>query len=242
MERIALISDIHGNMPALNSVLHDIRNRQIFRIICLGDLIGKGPEGDQVVDTLRQCCETVLQGNWDESMSKPAKCEVGKWHRERLGQERLAYLGSLPYASEFWLSGRRMRLFHASPFGVHHRIKQFDDLDKRLAMFDNTEHTLSQIPPDVVGYGDLHNAFMQHLGGRLLFNVGSVGNPLDFPLACYTIIEGVYGKEEPDGFNLQIVRVPYDIDEAIKIAEDLKMPNRIPYANELRTAKYRHHS
>ena len=49
MDQIALISDIHGNIPALEATLHDIRRRHIQRIFCLGDLVGKGPHSDQAV-------------------------------------------------------------------------------------------------------------------------------------------------------------------------------------------------
>ena len=53
MDRIALISDIHGNIPALKATLCDIKRRGIQRVFCLGDLVGKGPSSDQVVDICR---------------------------------------------------------------------------------------------------------------------------------------------------------------------------------------------
>lgn len=68
MDRIALISDIHGNMPALEATLADIQRRDIERIFCLGDLVGKGPHSAQVVDSCRQVCEATVKGNWDEGI------------------------------------------------------------------------------------------------------------------------------------------------------------------------------
>ena len=65
MEKIAIISDIHGNLPALEAVLLDIERRGIKRIICLGDLVGKGPDSAAVVDRIKEVCESVVQGNWD---------------------------------------------------------------------------------------------------------------------------------------------------------------------------------
>ena len=62
MAQIALISDIHGNIPALEAVLRDIQRRGIETIYCLGDLIGKGPHGDVAVDMVRTHCQQVIKG------------------------------------------------------------------------------------------------------------------------------------------------------------------------------------
>ena len=63
MDRIAIISDIHGNIPALEATLRDIQRRNIKRIFCLGDLVGKGPHSDQAVDICREVCEGIIRGN-----------------------------------------------------------------------------------------------------------------------------------------------------------------------------------
>lgn len=66
VERIALISDVHGNLTALDAVLADIAMRGIRRIINLGDTAGKGPRGDAAVWRVRQVCEQNIRGNWDD--------------------------------------------------------------------------------------------------------------------------------------------------------------------------------
>ncbi|HZG69042.1 MAG TPA: hypothetical protein VEZ12_20075, partial [Herpetosiphonaceae bacterium] len=93
--------------------------------------------------------------------------------------------------------------------------------------------------PDVVGYGDLHRAFLKSFQGKILFNVGSVGNPLDVPQASYAILEGQYDSKADAPFSIQLIRVPYDIELAVRQAEDEHMPELAPYAAELRTAIYR---
>src|SRR5262249_29840307 len=113
MERIAVISDIHGNMPALEAVIKDIRRRRIKRIICLGDLVGKGPQPAEAVDRIREVCELTVQGNWDAGITLPQDKESGIWQQEKLGPERLNYLQSLPFSVDLHLSGRWFRLFHA---------------------------------------------------------------------------------------------------------------------------------
>lgn len=243
MERIAVISDIHGNIPALEAVLDDIRERGIGRIVCLGDLIGKGPHSERAVDLVRESCEIVVQGNWDEFITRPTDKPDLQWHRNRLGEDRLAYLKGLPFCAEFWCSGRFVRLFHASPESVHRRVQPWDTVQTRLTMFDNTEST--GVPehggqPDVIGYGDVHNAYLQHFPGRMLFNAGSVGNPLEITQASYAVIEGRCGSREKGAFSVSLVRVPYDIEEAVRMAaKEEGMPFMKEYVQELRTGRYR---
>ncbi|QQZ59438.1 metallophosphoesterase family protein [Paenibacillus sonchi] len=239
METIAIISDIHGNATALETVLADIQQRRISRIFCLGDLVGKGPNSDRAVDLIREHCEKVVRGNWDEFIAGDSELEVIKWHQALLGKERLAYLSGLPFSIEFWMSGRYIRLFHASPRSVNERVQPWDDLELRVSLFEPSELCGSQLPADVAGYGDIHGAYLQHLAGKTLFNAGSVGNPLDLTQASYVIMEGNYGSGDPAPLNIQFVRVPYDIERAVQQAVDSQMPHLEPYIKELRTAEYR---
>ncbi|MEW9701095.1 metallophosphoesterase [Paenibacillus sp. SI8] len=239
MEKIAVISDIHGNMPACEAVLTDIRDRGISRIFCLGDLVGKGPHSDLAVDRIRDACETVIMGNWDDFISKPTDNPTLNWHQHRLGSGRMDYLQSLPFSCEFWMSGKYVRLFHASPRSVYERIQPWDTMEKRLSMFEPSSLCVEEMQAaDMAGYGDVHNAYLQNLNGRTLFNVGSVGNPLDMPQASYAILEGRYDSREAAALNIQLVRVPYDIELAVQQAKEEEMPELEPYIIELRTGTY----
>ena len=211
MDRIAVLSDIHGNMPALEAALDDIRQRGVTRILCLGDLVGKGPDSARAVDLCRDVCDAVVRGNWDDGILAESDHPTLQWHQRQLGPERLAYLANLPPTIEFIMSGRRVRLFHASAQGIYHRVHMNDTPDNHLAMFDNTPFTGDSFVPDVVGYGDIHTAYLQTFQQRILFNVGSVGNPLDLTQASYVVMEGSYGSHAARPFGLQFVRVPYDI-------------------------------
>ncbi|WP_275693226.1 metallophosphoesterase [Nocardioides sp. TF02-7] len=73
LDRIALISDVHGNLTALEAVLADIEARGIERVLNLGDYVGKGPRGREVVDRCRERCEVNLLGNWDDFLPDPAR-------------------------------------------------------------------------------------------------------------------------------------------------------------------------
>jgi predicted phosphodiesterase len=239
MDQVAIISDLHGNIPALEATLNDMKRRNIKRIFCLGDLVGKGPHSDKVVDICQDVCETTIKGNWEDFMVRESDNPTIIWHQQRLGAERLAYIDNLSHTIEFHMSGRRVRLFHASQESVYYRVRMEDPRDKHLEMFANTDFTGHTPEPDVVGYGDIHRAYVMTFQHQMLFNTGSVGNPLDITQASYAILERTYGSECADTFSVHLIRVPYDIELAIKQAADEEMPSLEPYANELRTAKYR---
>lgn len=245
IEQIAIISDIHGNLTALEAVLADCRARGISTIYNLGDLAGKGPDGPEVIDLCREVCDVNIFGNWDDLMLREETQSVSvQWHQQRLGPERRAWLRSLPLSADFRLSGRGIRLFHASAQDVWHRVYPQASHETKLAMFQNTELTGYDHPePDVVGYGDIHHAFITPFftpKNKTLFNAGSVGNSLDEPRATYVLLSGVQdGADWEHPFAMQIIRLPYDVDSVIARARALTMPRTDELAIELKEAIYR---
>ena len=237
MERIAIISDIHGNMPALEAVFEDIKSRGINTIYCLGDLAGKGPSSSEAVDMIIKHCEVVVKGNWDYYMTEVNDNKALKWHQKKLGDERLKYMKELPIYHEFYMSGKLVRLCHADPNNLFHRTYLSTEETERLELFKATP-TLNR-ETDVLGYGDIHGAHVDNFEGKTIFNVGSVGNPLEITQASYGIIEGNLNDKEKASFTVSLVRVPYDIESAVKQAESTDMPDKKEYIKELRTAVYR---
>ncbi|AFQ42828.1 metallophosphoesterase family protein [Desulfosporosinus meridiei] len=237
MERIAIISDIHGNLPALEAVLEDIKSKNIQRIFCLGDVAGKGPSPAETVDLIKARTEIVIKGNWDCYLTEQSGPAVLKWHQDRLGIERLNYLRSLPIYKEFYISGKLLRLCHASPNDLFHRVYLSSEINKRLKLFEATP-TLN-VEADIVGYGDIHSAHIDNFSGKTIFNVGSVGNPLDMTQASYGIIEGNLGNRDEGSLAISLVRVPYNVELSIAQAELTDMPEKQEYIDELRTGIYR---
>lgn len=239
MDRIAIISDIHGNIPALEAVLEDIRLRGADEIFCLGDLVGKGPDSGEAVDLVRSACAQVVAGNWDLFIAGESAHSMIKWHQALLGEDRLQYLAGLPFCMEFRMSGQLVRLFHASPRSVNERILPWDDMEKRLSLFDPSPLCREQETAAVAGYGDIHSAYLQNLDGKILFNTGSVGNPLDMPQASYAILDGTLDSSRLSSMSIQLVKVPYNLERAVQLAIKADMPGLDPYIRELRTAVYR---
>ncbi len=241
MDKIAIISDIHGNLTALEHVLSDIADRGITRIMCLGDLIGKGPLPAECMDLVLSSCESVVKGNWDHLATQWKNRAFMQWHREKLGQERIERLFELPVYVEFLMSGRLVRLCHASPHDLFHRVFMHSEPHERMRLFSATP-TWAQ-DADVLGYGDIHGAYVEHFTGvnrgKVIFNAGSVGNPLEIPQASYAVLEGSYGSKTAMPFSITLTRVPYDIEEAVRLAMDSGMPHLEEYIDELRTGVYR---
>ncbi|WP_420110923.1 metallophosphoesterase family protein [Pseudactinotalea sp.] len=240
-DRIALISDVHGNLTALEAVLADIAERGIERVLNLGDVAGKGPRGSACVDLTQQVCEVTVRGNWDDNLPVCGDTEPAEflWWRDELRQDQRDWLTSLPLSDDLLMSGRHIRLFHASATSphvrvhVHHTDEQFD------GMFVNTEMTGDGPEPSVVVYGDIHDAYVTSREGRTLANAGSVGNPLDEPTPSYLVLEGVLDSPDPAPFGMHLQRVPYDVEAEIAVAHALGMPTADVWEVELRTARYR---
>lgn len=253
-EPIAILADIHANITALEAVLEDVRERGLRQVVVLGDIVGKGPNPAACVDAVRELNCPVIQGNWDELIVRDlanvnaSMLEAIQYQRNQLGAERLEYLRRLPFSLDLKRQAGLVRLLHASPQDLWHRVG-FRALiggktDQLAGMFAATEHVgLERQMPDAVGYGDIHTAFVLNLPGyapefaevkgRVLFNVGSVGNPMDMPVPVYGILGGGPGIE------VSLVRVPYDNELECQRAVDSQMPHLEEYLEETRFARYR---
>ncbi|MDR0862313.1 MAG: metallophosphatase family protein [Oscillospiraceae bacterium] len=240
--KIALIADIHGNLPAMEAVLRDIETQGVNRIICLGDMVGKGPKSRAAIDLCRQNCDEIVIGNWEHGLFRDFArltggdtrdiSERARWFMREIGEERMEYVGALPHSTEFAFGGKLVRLFHAHPLNFN-RYFPNSPLEQRMELFGSAESSEEKRAADVAVYADIHTPYIQTLSERRLVNIGSVGNPLDIPRASYVVVED--GGEETD---IQLVRVDYDIDRAVELAWQCQTPDLEGYITELRTAKY----
>ena len=263
MEKIAIISDIHANITALEAVLEDIRSRNIDKIFCLGDIVIKGPNPDKVIDIIKEKCDVVIKGNCDESVASSRAVEKKYWTRMKIGENRAEYLKNLPVMYEFYMSGHLIRLFHSSPLGLdlicnpafsnaQNRYAK-SEIVNSLEMFKNTEFiskTEKDPIPDIVGYGHIHTPNLYRYHNKLLFNPGSVGAADEMlnlgdendltnkfsTVASYAIIEGVFDSKEMDSISITHIRVPYEISKEIENLEKSDMPGKEKTIFLLKTA------
>lgn len=249
MDKIAIISDVHGNITALNEVLTDIKNKQISKIISLGDNITKCTHPDLVLDILKKECEIILLGNCDYEICKPESKNKNFWTRNKIGENNANYILTLPKSYEFYLSGHLIRLFHASPYSLtqifnpmysHGDNNSIEITPDKL--FDNTSFISKSKEdpiPDIIGYGHIHTPLIVRYKNKTIFNPGSVGVPIEMlnnnindktnifsTVASYIILEGNLNSTNLSSISFQLVRVPYNIEKKIKDLKKSDMPNK----------------
>lgn len=245
-DRIALLSDVHGNRPALQAVLSDIAATRISRIFCLGDLVGYGPDPNGVIDLLRERQIPSLLGNYDEGVGwETGDCgcfypdeqakEIGKASYEftsaAVTPDRKAYLRSLPRELHVELADKRIHLVHGSPRRINeYLLKDRDERTYLRLAGDETD--------DVLAFGHTHDPWFRQFGGKLFVNVGSVGRPKDGdPRATYVILSLRLGDRPgttaPEAIEVEIQRVEYDVEAVAQSILEVGLPATL--ADLLRT-------
>lgn len=259
MDKIAIISDIPGNLEALKSVLDDIKEKNINKIFCLGDIIAKGTRQQECVNLVKENCEVIIKGNCDEyftrdiDLSNKSQSEVNRiiWNKNKLNEETKQFLNSLPYCYEFYMSGRLVRLVHAHPEKIDKFVGNIDKIDRLYELFLPNFNTISDKKADVLIYGHIHTPYVQEIYNRMIINTGSVGNAIDVfrndekdgnvkntTVANYLILSGNFGSKNIDEkISYELVCVPYDIDKELYENDDnIEFES---YIEEIRKGKYR---
>lgn len=257
--KIAIISDIHGNLEALKSVLNDIESKNINRIYCLGDIIAKGSHPKECIGLIKEKCEVVLKGNCDEyftsniDLSNKTTQEIGriKWNKSMLDEESTKYLANLPFCYEFFMSGRLIRLIHAHPERIDKFTGNIDLINNIYDLVLPSNNTISNEKADVLIYGHIHTPYVQKIYNRYIINTGSVGNAIDVfrnsskdgnikntTVANYLVLSGnLDSRNINETFSFELVSVPYDIEKEINNSEDnIELDS---YSEELRSGMYR---
>jgi putative phosphoesterase len=210
--RVALVSDIHGNLAALEAVVADIERRAPDEVIHVGDLVLMGAQPADVVDTVRELGWRGVVGNTDELLWRPEERERQERRAPKLGallallfdeyapatlallgDDRLAWLRGLPAEERL----EDILVLHAAPGDLW-----------RAPMPDATDAELSAVYGEcgaaVVAYGHIHRPYVRALGPLTVANCGSVGLPFDGdPRASYVLVE----DRRP-----RVIRVEYDVE------------------------------
>jgi len=218
--RYAVIGDIHGNLPALEAVLADIRREGVDQILCVGDVVGYGANPRECLHVMmeREC--PVVAGNHDFGavgrvdltyFNADARDAI-EWTREQLDQQERAYLSGLPLI----VTLDDISLVHSTPYfpedfpyiqTVYDAALAFGKLESRLAFVGHSHVPIIFVDSDPVDYF-LVSEFDIPPGERVIVNVGSVGQPRDLdPRACYVILD-------TDLDRISVHRVQYNVKEA----------------------------
>ncbi len=216
--RIALISDIHGNLPALEAVLDHAQELKVKEIWNLGDFTGFGANPDEVVLLLKKLKAKSIIGNYDQKVLKvPQKIEEWKdkkvpekwysfnWTYEQLSKKSIKYLSDLPETQKETIKDWKILLTHGSPESIDEPLTD-DTPQERLRDLAKKAHA------NIILCGHSHQSFMRFAGGAIFVNPGSVGRPFDGdPRASYAVISIKKRKFEADFF-----RIDYDVDQAAR--------------------------
>jgi putative phosphoesterase len=236
--RIAVLSDIHGNLTALEAVLTDLKALAVDMVIQGGDLVANGPRPAQVADIIREQGWPGVCGNTDEMLWRPELLnelelkapskhglrrmlfhDIAPATRELLGNERIAWLHDLPMQ---W-SGHNLVVLHASP-GNLWRAPLADAPDSELLEVYGAFRSVTVV------YGHIHRPFVRKLGRSTVANSGSVGLPYDGDQrASYVLVT----KGE-----VSIRRVEYDVEREIRELRGRRYPHAEWLMSILRTAQY----
>jgi putative phosphoesterase len=216
--RILLIADIHANWPALQAVAgepHDI-------CLCLGDLVDYGLDPAPCVEWVRQHARVTVRGNHDHGVAQNVlvtgktgfKFLTGVTRlltRERLSAEDLRYLARLPVTRTLSIENTRFLLAHASP---RDPLDEYAPADPEF-----WGRRLQNVDADVVCVGHTHHPYVLEVGGKLVINPGSVGQPRDGdPRASYAVIQD---------YNVELKRIDYPVEETVEVIQASGLPDQV---------------
>jgi putative phosphoesterase len=231
---IAVFSDIHGNLSALDAVMDDIHAQHPDQVYCLGDLVGYAAFPNEVTERIRRDGLPTVMGNYDDGVGfdrdecgcaykEPLDQELGQrsleWTKAHTTPDNKAFLRTLVPEIRFGVGGTRVLLVHGSP----RRMNEYLFEDRPVSSFQRLARASHA---DVIVFGHTHVPYAKTVDGVVFVNVGSVGKPKDGdPRACYALIEL--------SADVQVTfrRVTYDVAGAARAIRDTDLPHK--FASDL---------
>lgn len=220
MKKIGLIADIHANLTALEAVLEDMG--EVDKIICAGDLVGFGPDPNEVIDLARSENFTAVLGDHDYAVISgkfdfldELSAEVAEWTRDELEGKNMNFLEKLPRRAEVDAGEHEIFVVHGTPQNPLEKCLLPGASNRTLV--DATQFVNS----DAILLGHAHVPMKKMIQGKLVINPGSVGQPKDRnPKASYAIL-----KSDKD-VEVDIKRISYDIKETEQRIRDSELPKK----------------
>jgi len=237
-DRVAVITDIHANLPALQAALARIDELGIETVYCGGDLVGYGPHPNEVCALIAERAIPTSYGNYDYAIARDLEdcgCAYVTEHDRELGRRSVAwtlehtdqgakdFMRELPFALRFEVGATSVHLVHGSPRKVNEYL--FEDKPARLY-----ERLAAAEESDVLVFGHTHKPWVHAYGGVLFVNCGSVGKPKDGdPRGAFAVLEAGAA-----GVQVTIERVRYDAEAVAAEVREAGLPGE--YADKLLVA------
>ena len=234
-DAVAVITDIHANLPALEAALARIEALGIERVFCGGDLVGYGPHPNEVCALIAERRIPTIYGNYDYAIARdledcgcayitPSDRELGQrsveWTLAHTGLEAKDFMRELPFDLNFRVGDADVHLVHGSPRKVNEYL--FEDKPARLY-----ERLAAAEDGEALVFGHTHKPWVRTHGGVLFVNCGSVGKPKDGdPRAAFAVLR--------PGLDPMIERVPYDAEAVAREVAASGLPSE--YAGKLLAA------
>ena len=234
-DSVAVVTDIHGNLPALEAALARIEELGIERVYCGGDLVGYGPHPNEVCALIEQRGIPTIYGNYDHAIGRDLEdcgCAYPTQHERELGQRSVDwtlahteqhakdFMRELPFDLSFRVGDWAIHLVHGSPRKVNEYL--FEDKPARLY-----ERLATAEGGDALVFGHTHKPWVHEYGGVLFVNCGSVGKPKDGdPRAAFAIL-----SDERVRLDVTIERVDYDAQAVAREVAAAGLPGE--YAEKL---------
>jgi predicted phosphodiesterase len=235
--RLALFSDIHGNVDGLDACLEDLRAQGgADTIVGVGDYCMDGPRPRAVLERLREFSAICIRGNTDRYISDledapdddPDEAAAIAWQRATLGETWVAWLAALPFSAHFGRGPDGLLVVHANPLADD--VHVWPDADD--AFLERITHGVAE---RTIAFGHLHLPYVRAWRDRLFVNVASAGLPKDGdPRACYAIL-----TQHPGGWEVKHRRVAFDVERVAREIEKSGMPGTKKRLTVLRRHRYK---
>lgn len=222
--KIAVISDIHGNIYSLIRALQDIDNEKVDTIICLGDLVGYGPNPNEVVAMIKRRNILCLRGNYDTSVvdneySYIRETDINSfslpWTFNELREQNKYFLSNLPTSISLDINNKKILFVHGSPNKLNEYL--FED-------GENTANIMNSMECDILVCAHTHIPSIKKFGSKTYINCGSIGKPkIGRPNLTYCILDITKESE----IKVQIKELPYEYKKIVQDMTILDFPSRL---------------
>lgn len=226
--KLALVADLHGNYTATLALEQALQNMNIDRLICLGDIVGKGPSSHKTCDWAFNHCNNIIAGNWDIGISH-RRFPNDDFYWNQLGQERLSKLADLPLEYHFEYAGVKIRCIHGRPI-----MPELLPSDSPNSAFEPL-FTANGKRFNIVVFADTHRQLLRTTNCGHIVNTGSVGNALGVAHLSFASID----IQNNGAYTVSFHSLPYNKDSAaIEVMNTPDLPFMDEYLQELFIGKY----